>query len=230
LLTASDLRNCNFDFNVGISVPISQVSNKGLVKLNDILLEIKGAIDQCSVASSLAEGKYVNGSVFRFSTKNIETGYLAFYLKSHIKQKYCSREAVNNIIQYLNLECIKSLPVLRLEAATENQISVDFLLSRDLLMFGHLLTTAAKLLVEALIEGKLSEADLKAAQEGLERGDTTLDREILARLTRKGIDNPNEPPLFPDLDALYTALASLDETTEAVAPSTSPDTLPSPSK
>jgi type I restriction enzyme, S subunit len=212
LLTASDLRNCNFDFNVGISVPISQVSNKGLVKLNDILLEIKGAIDQCSVASSLAEGKYVNGSVFRFSTQNIETGYLAFYLKSHIKQKYCSREAVNNIIQYLNLECIKSLPVLRLEATTENQISVDFLLSRDLLMFGHLLTTAAKLLVEALIEGKISEADLKAAQEGLEKSDITLDREILARLTRKGIDCPNEPPLCPDLDALYATIASLDET------------------
>jgi type I restriction enzyme, S subunit len=220
LLTASDLRNCNFDFNVGISVPISQVSNKGLVKLNEILLEIKGAIEQCSVASSLAEGKYVNGSVFRFSTQNIETGYLAFYLKSHIKQKYCSREAVNNIIQYLNLECIKSLPVLRLEATTENQISVDFLLSRDLLMFGHLLTTAAKLLVEALIEGKLSETDLKAAQEGLEKGDTTLDREILDRLTRKGIDFPNEPPLFPDLDALYAALASLEatETTETANP------------
>jgi type I restriction enzyme, S subunit len=74
------------------------------------------------------------------------------------------------------------------------------------------LTVAAKLLVEALIEGKISEADLKAAQEGLEKSDITLDREILDRLTRKGIDRPNEPPLFPDLDALYAALASLDKT------------------
>jgi type I restriction enzyme, S subunit len=74
------------------------------------------------------------------------------------------------------------------------------------------LTVAAKLLVEALIEGKISEADLKAAQEGLEKSDITLDREILARLTRKGIDCPNEPPLFPDLDALYATIASLDET------------------
>jgi type I restriction enzyme, S subunit len=97
----------------------------------------------------------------------------------------------------------------------------DMLLAGKCHDYAELLTTAAKLLVEALIEGKLSEADLKAAQEGLEKGDTTLDREILSRLTRKGIDNPNEPPLFPDLDALYAALASLDETTEAVAPSTS---------
>lgn len=73
------------------------------------------------------------------------------------------------------------------------------------------LTNAAKLLVEALIEGKLSEADLKAAQEDLEQDDTGLDREILARLTRKGIDCFNEPPLFPDLDALYDALSDLED-------------------
>jgi type I restriction enzyme, S subunit len=78
--------------------------------------------------------------------------------------------------------------------------------------FSERLTMAAKLLVEALIEGKISEGDLKAAQEGLEKSEITLDREILARLTRKGIDCPNEPPLFPDLDALYNALASLNKT------------------
>jgi type I restriction enzyme, S subunit len=86
--------------------------------------------------------------------------------------------------------------------------------------FSERLTMAAKLLVEALIEGKISEGDLKAAQKGLEKSEITLDREILARLTRKGIDFPNEPPLFPDLDALYAALASLDatETTETANP------------
>lgn len=92
---------------------------------------------------------------------------------------------------------------------TQDWIGDRFRLSIQMREQSETLTTAAKLLVEALIEGKLSEADLKAAQEGLEQGDTTLDRAILARLTRKGIDYPNEPPLFPDLDALYTALANL---------------------
>jgi type I restriction enzyme S subunit len=68
------------------------------------------------------------------------------------------------------------------------------------------LTAAAKLLVEALIEGKISEADLKAAREALQRGEQVPDRAILSRLTRKGIDCPNEPPLFPDLDGLYATL------------------------
>jgi type I restriction enzyme S subunit len=72
------------------------------------------------------------------------------------------------------------------------------------------LTTAAKLLVEALVEGKVSEADLKEAHEALQRGDQVPDRAILSCLTRKGIDCPNEPPLFLDLDALYTALGQVN--------------------
>ena len=68
------------------------------------------------------------------------------------------------------------------------------------------LTTAAKLLVEALIEGKVTEAELVLAQEALERGDATADRALLRRLTRQGLDVPGQPPLFPDLDALYTLL------------------------
>jgi type I restriction enzyme, S subunit len=68
------------------------------------------------------------------------------------------------------------------------------------------LTVAAKLLVEGLIEGKLTEAELKMTQESLERGEHELDRAILSRLTRKGIDVAGEPPLFPDTDALYEAI------------------------
>ena len=72
------------------------------------------------------------------------------------------------------------------------------------------LTTAAKLLVEALIEGQVAEADLIAAQKALEAEDRTADREILSRLTRKGMDVAGEPPLFPDLDGLYNALDALN--------------------
>ena len=72
------------------------------------------------------------------------------------------------------------------------------------------LTTTAKFLTEALIEGKLSEVDLKIARECLEQGNITFDRGIISRLTLKGIDRPNEPPLFPDLDVLYVALEKLD--------------------
>jgi hypothetical protein len=74
----------------------------------------------------------------------------------------------------------------------------------------RILTTAAKLLVEALIEGAVSEADLVAAQKALEANDRSADRAILQRLTRKGMDAASEPALFPNLDALYDALDALD--------------------
>lgn len=76
------------------------------------------------------------------------------------------------------------------------------------------LTTTAKLLVEALIEGKVTDAELVAAQESLERGDHSADRSLLRRLTRKGLDVPGESPLFPDLDAFYDLLAQTEQSNE----------------
>lgn len=63
---------------------------------------------------------------------------------------------------------------------------------------------AARLLVEALIEGRLAEADLLAAQRALEAGDRSVDRALLSGLRRDtGVD---APVLFPDLDAFYAFL------------------------
>ncbi|MGV0107589.1 hypothetical protein NSTCB13_06478 [Nostoc sp. DSM 114160] len=76
------------------------------------------------------------------------------------------------------------------------------------------LTIAAKLLVEALIEGKITEDELKTAQQALEKGDREPDKTILSRLTRKGIDIKDEPPLFPDLDALYEIIDQITKDTE----------------
>jgi len=71
------------------------------------------------------------------------------------------------------------------------------------------LTVSAKSLVEALIDGKVSESDLVEAQKALEAGNRDPDRALLSRLTPKGIDVTGEQPLFPDLDKLYELL---DET------------------
>ena len=73
----------------------------------------------------------------------------------------------------------------------------------------------AGLLVEALVEGQATESDLIAAQKMLEKGDLSADREILSRLTRKGMDIAGEPPLFPDIDGLYKALDALNTKEDA---------------
>ena len=64
-------------------------------------------------------------------------------------------------------------------------------------------------LTRCSIEGKVTEAELVATQEALERGDYATDRVFLRRLSRHGLDGPGQPPLFPDLDALYALLAKI---------------------
>ena len=59
------------------------------------------------------------------------------------------------------------------------------------------LISAAKLVVEALIEGKVSDAELKAAQD-----DRESNLELLRRLTPKGLDVAGDRPLFDDFEGL----------------------------
>ncbi|UUC85094.1 hypothetical protein NPN27_08130 [Stutzerimonas stutzeri] len=71
------------------------------------------------------------------------------------------------------------------------------------------LTNAAKLLVEALIEGQLTEAELLTAEKALQAGNDRLDRFILSRLNTGGIDGQG-PALFGDLDELYHLLTQAE--------------------
>ena len=74
-----------------------------------------------------------------------------------------------------------------------------------------LLVIAAKLIVEALIEGRVTEDEIAAAQIQLEHGDQTGDRAILARLFNDGMDTTEGKRLFSDLDAHYETLQLAEE-------------------
>ncbi|WP_198332426.1 restriction endonuclease subunit S [Psychrobacter aquimaris] len=70
------------------------------------------------------------------------------------------------------------------------------------------LIRTAKTLVEALIEGQLTEEQLIQAQQALEDGDNTLDKTILSKLSSEGYAVEGATPLFSDIDELYRLLAS----------------------
>lgn len=67
------------------------------------------------------------------------------------------------------------------------------------------LVTTARLLVEALIERKVSEAELIAAGKSAD-----ADRALLARIAEDGLDGPGDL-LFPDLDGLADLLAEISK-------------------
>lgn len=219
-ITAADIVEANYNSQVFINVPIEEVHKKAKISKDQILLEIKGGINYCVVASDILDGTYINGSVFRFSVSGIDENYLAFYLNSKFKNLYCERVSVNNIIKYLDQESIHALPVLRLNDDVEsflgNSYKKNQLLKREIFN----LTQASKFLVEALIEGQITEAQLIEAQEALVDGDNIKDRAILSKLTDKGYLAEDGKPLFTDLDKLYELLneaqAVVDANVESV--------------
>jgi hypothetical protein len=72
----------------------------------------------------------------------------------------------------------------------------------------NLLCAVSTLIVERLIEGRFSEADLTAAQEAIDVGDRSADREILKALRQS--DAPGAKPLITDVDGLYALLDGLE--------------------
>lgn len=66
------------------------------------------------------------------------------------------------------------------------------------------LIVVATALVEHLLDGRLNEADLVAAQKALEAGDSRADREILKGL--RPSDAPDAKALIADVDALHALL------------------------
>ncbi len=112
-IRATDLKNANIDPTCFTYVPEEEVADKAKVSKGDILMEIKGAISTCELAESHLAGTYINGSIFRFTPKGINNAYLAYFLSSTIKELYCERVSVNNIISYLDLASLHELPVIR---------------------------------------------------------------------------------------------------------------------
>lgn len=75
-------------------------------------------------------------------------------------------------------------------------------------VYARRLTEAAKNLVEALIEGQLTEQQLIQAQQSLDDGDNTLDQAILSKLSNQGYAIEGATLLFSDIDELDRLLES----------------------
>ncbi|EPH2776615.1 TPA: restriction endonuclease subunit S [Klebsiella pneumoniae] len=205
-IRATDLKNANIDPTCFTYVPEEEVADKAKVSKGDILMEIKGAISTCELAESHLAGTYINGSIFRFTPKGINNAYLACFLSSTIKELYCERVSVNNIISYLDLASLHELPVIRLKNDIEEFLAKNLININLAKKIAFALTRSAKTLVESLIEGQLTEQQLIQAQQALEDGDNSLDQAIISKLSAEGYAIEGATPLFSDVDELYSLL------------------------
>jgi type I restriction enzyme S subunit len=79
------------------------------------------------------------------------------------------------------------------------------------------LCEVAKLLVESLIERKVTEDELISAQMRLDLGDDLADRAIVSRLFEGGWDAKETRPLFSDLDAYFETVRMVEREQRKVA-------------
>ncbi|HFS3072632.1 TPA: restriction endonuclease subunit S [Escherichia coli] len=93
-----------------------------------------------------------------------------------------------------------------IDIAKNREIGSKLRLAVTTAAYAKKLTASAKTLVEALIEGQLTEQQLIQAQQALEDGDNSLDQAILSKLSAEGYAIEGATPLFSDVDELYSLL------------------------
>lgn len=151
--------------------------------------------------------------VIRINSKNIPVAYVHSYLMT--SAGYTQWQSIvrgisagihpSDVASRIRIPLPNDELTLASMAEESDRLYVEAGLAQEI---SRLLTIAAKNLVEALIEGKLTEYQLIQAQQALEDGDNTLDKVILSKLSSEGYAVEGATPLFSDIDELYRLLAS----------------------
>lgn len=210
VIRVKNCENGQLDRNdfVWIDAAKQQELARSEVQLNDLLVTKAGRIGSTAVyPDDLPPGNITSHLIRARLKPSIDPYYVAEFLETKVGRAVTERNSFKSTRPELTKVEIESCHIALLDDELMHHVGNLARTRNSSSRYAMLFTTAAKLLVEALIEGKVTEDELKTAQEALQRGDRELDQIILSRLTYKGIDIKGEPPLFPNLDALYDAIA-----------------------
>ncbi|EDY20990.1 hypothetical protein CfE428DRAFT_1283 [Chthoniobacter flavus Ellin428] len=182
--------------------------------VGDLVISIKGTVGDAAAIDEELRGCNINQDIARVPIRDLATAdFVAAFCESNLGQVLIEQQVYGAINAFFSLENLRVFPVPDPASVSPyffQSVSSGRRQSIDLRRTAVRLTTASKQLVEALIEGRVTEAELAAAQQALDRGDTAPDRALLSRLTRAGFDLPGDP-LFPDIETLYGALQQSDQ-------------------
>jgi type I restriction enzyme S subunit len=175
------------------------------VKPGDLLITKYGRIGSAAVHPDDMPNANITSHLVRARIKSVCPWYIAYFLETEVGRLITERHSFKSTRPELTKTEIEECPIPLIGDEQINLVSELAQQRYAANVNARALTTAAKLLVEAIIEGQLTEADLIAAQQALEAGDDNADRAILARLKTDGLDGSGTP-LFPDLDRLAALL------------------------
>jgi type I restriction enzyme S subunit len=147
---------------------------------------------------------HINQRVAMLTATGIRPELLTVWLNRIEGQHQLNQWAVKTTVEHTSLDHIGGMLVPRFNEDEEYALADRLLLARNANWYARSLTLLAQTLVEHLIDGRVTEADLVAAQKALEASERSTDREFLKALRRT--EAPNAEPLIADVEALYALL------------------------
>lgn len=203
------IRNIGFDdfigLDTGVSQDVYQDATKYQAKDKMIVVGMDGIFrSQFFISDELP--MLVNQRVAMLSPQNIRGELLTHWLNRPEGQMQLNQWAVKTTVEHTSLSDIGRVLIPRLDKGLENKLADYLLNARLAYRYAKFLTQVAKTLVEALIEGQLTEQQLIQAQQALEDGDNSFDQAILSKLSAEGYAIEGATPLFSDVDELYSLL------------------------
>ena len=206
------IRNIGFDefidLDTGVTKALHKDEAKYQAKENMIVLGMDG-IFRAQFFLSDELPMLVNQRVGMITANDIRAELLTHWLNRPEGQMQLNQWAVKTTVEHTSLSDIGRVRIPRLDTDVEEHLADKLLNARRAYRYSRFLTTSAKLLVEALIEGRLTEAVLIVTEQALQSGNDQSDRRILNRLKTDSVDGQG-PALFSDLDELYRLLAQAE--------------------
>ena len=151
----------------------------------------------------------INQHSVRFAVnREFGAGFVAATINSAFGKLQVGRFAVGGTRDALDYNSVRSLLIPEFSSEIRQRVNTQVAAANLCVRAEQRLVASAKLLVQQLIEGRITEAELVAAQKALEAGDGSADRSILQTLRQS--DAPDAKPLIPDLNGLFALLDEPD--------------------
>jgi type I restriction enzyme S subunit len=149
---------------------------------------------------------HVNQRVAMLTVHGMPPALLAVWINHPVVQEQMHSWSVQTTVEHISNAIVEASLIPRLSAAEEARLGRAASSARRAGHSARKLVWSARFLVEALIERKVTEAELIEAGK-----DPDADRALLARLAEDGFDGAGAP-LFSDLDELAELIAEANRT------------------
>ncbi len=188
----------------------TEVPDKAIIHECCALVVRTGSIGTAVKVDARDRGAVISSHLIRLEfAEEADAAAVAAYLCSPAGKILQDKISYGAVQPQIGQDELLALPIPQFVLDAKEQILTLVTEQESAVRASKALTATAKLLVEALIQGQLTEAELIAAEKTLQAGNDRLDRLILSRLSIDGIDGL-APALFSDLDELYRLLAQTE--------------------